>query len=883
MANTPPSSRGNSRSSGGRGPGSPTATPRQVANTPNSFPRVGYGPRPGPPSPAPPTTPVTPPVTPAAPTPAAPVPPTNPAPAAASPPPVTPAAPAAAAAGGASGGLGLLPLVVGATVGAIVFLLGHEPAGEVPRPPEPPQKIEEEKYPFYGGQSKDLYTVLARVSTNQNSQEYSFQNIRGPITGIRIRGDRVQIQAADAPPGYENPEPNWYQTQALVPPYLQGGTVEIFRIYRQDGQPDTSGNPPPVVQPIYTTNITNVYSTPPAVGESTPPPPAIIIMPIGGGASAPVAPPAPSAPSNVPQLQPSYLPAANPSRRSGQNETDPDIASSSPAPGYPRSSKTPSSGITPEAAEASRNAGVQVTPSTGVPPEVAPVPEQGQRPNVDNPQRVPSFAGTPQAPNIDRESITQELLQIEQQLIQARSTISSLTPQSTSQSISEQIQQEERRLSDLRTNINTATPETISQRLQQAEQELQTEERRLTNLEPSATTALQRNQISQIRQRIIQLRNRINNPSSQPETPSQTQTQTIPELDRIRDQLTNVGIGIALLTPLVNPINNIATNTTPEALKNAARKGTCESFDPGGCNADIRQNSQNAANGTNELLDRLTAINQTLIPLIWGTTQTINNKLGAQMPGGVAGVLGRLSSSLGIDRVFNLINFLANLHNASMLSASLKVTLLEMLSSVGNATGLLQTSEGENVDLNNVFNQGIETFITKLIGVDAWASMKLSWRKYSSIYRAATNSLNAVSSMFNSIGEVLETTAEHTGKIGNAIRAAGLVRENAYNFMAEKLNVKTSRFMTFQAKVGGVAQVLETVNEIAENIVEGQEQYTEAVKATTEFKKELADAQKNPGIDNKALKEEAAKIKENLVKDPTGEDETGLLSFLTDK
>lgn len=137
--------------------------------------------------------------------------------------------------------------------------------------------------------------------------------------------------------------------------------------------------------------------------------------------------------------------------------------------------------------------------------------------------------------------------------------------------------------------------------------------------------------------------------------------------------------------------------------------------------------------------------------------------------------------------------------------------------------------------------------------------------------------------MFNSIGDALETTGEHTGKIGNAIRAAGLVRENAYNFMAEKLNVKTSKFMTFQSKVGSVTQVLETVNEIAQSIVEGQEQYTEAVKATNEFREALANAEKSSGVDNKALKEEAAKIKENLVKDPTGEDETGLLSFLTDK
>lgn len=88
--------------------------------------------------------------------------------------------------------------------------------------------------------------------------------------------------------------------------------------------------------------------------------------------------------------------------------------------------------------------------------------------------------------------------------------------------------------------------------------------------------------------------------------------------------------------------------------------------------------------------------------------------------------------------------------------------------------------------------------------------------------------------------------------------------------------------MTFESKVGNVTQGLETINEIAENIVERQQQYTEAVKTTQEFREPLEKAPKNSGIDNKLIKEEAAKIKENISKDPTREDETGLLSFLTD-
>lgn len=371
------------------------------------------------------------------------------------------------------------------------------------------------------------------------------------------------------------------------------------------------------------------------------------------------------------------------------------------------------------------------------------------------------------------------------------------------------------------------------------------------------------------------------------------------DLDKFRDTVNKlllpIGLGVTGITALLNPIpgkvDQIKNQTDPNTLKEISKSATCETFQPGGCAAGLPKNAEDAAKNSANNGAALSAISaflqalQTVFlqPILAGVN-LINTKLGPVMAGvdGIGGFLSRLSKSLGVDRALNLIAIASNLHNAMMLSASLKVTLLEMLSSVGNATGLLQTSENENVDLNAVFNQGIESFMVTILGTENYAGLKVNLRKYNAIYRAATNSLNATASMFNSIGDAIETAAEYTGKIGNALRAASVVRENAYNFMSERITVKTSKFMTFQSKVGDVTQVLETINEIAENVVEGQQQYTEAVKATAEFKKALADADRPEAIDNKLIKAEAEKIKANLVKDPTGEDETGLLSFLTD-
>lgn len=386
-----------------------------------------------------------------------------------------------------------------------------------------------------------------------------------------------------------------------------------------------------------------------------------------------------------------------------------------------------------------------------------------------------------------------------------------------------------------------------------------------------------------------------NNPTTgnpEPKAPPLTSPNKSPDPEKTTEE--NIGDQIKkLIGPLAIAIAAIDALVQPAKIRAAAESATCDAFAPGGCNAPIANNAAaaatNSANngaalaGINALLNTL----QTLfLQPILTAVNLINTKLGPLMSGanGISGFLGRLSSSLGIDRALNLIAIAANLHNAMMLSANLKITLLEVLSSVGNATGVLETSEGENVDLNQVFNQGIETFITTLIGVDNYAGLKVGLRKYSAIYRSATNVISNVGNMFSSIGNGIEVIGERTGKIGNAIRAAGMVRENAYQWMSERMTVHTNKFMTFQTKVGDVTEVLEAINEIAESTIEGQQSYTEAVKATTEFKKVLEEGTKEGAKDaeNKAIAEEAAKIKTNLSKDPTGEKDTGYLSFLTD-
>lgn len=333
-------------------------------------------------------------------------------------------------------------------------------------------------------------------------------------------------------------------------------------------------------------------------------------------------------------------------------------------------------------------------------------------------------------------------------------------------------------------------------------------------------------------------------------------------------KIDNTLLGLAALTTLVNgipgavttnlrpPIDAINNQTKPSAIIDASAAGTCRTTQPGGCMRNLVDNSAaNAANNAaNNAVGNVTNnINNALDLAGLGLLKIIDNKLGAQIAnGGISGAMGRLSNFLGVGRAFQFMNLITNIHNAYMLSNALKTTLLEMISSVGNATGLMQTPEGENVDLNAEYNKGMDIIMKAVLGEALADDVKSTWKKYNRIYQAATNSVQAFSNMMNAVANVVQISAEHTGRIGNSLKAAGVVAEDAFAWMSEKINAKMSRFLTFNTTVGNTTAFLEVINEIAQTVVEGQQAATEFQTANTEFIKAVKDAPRDKGFDNTA-------------------------------
>jgi hypothetical protein len=139
---------------------------------------------------------------------------------------------------------------------------------------------------------------------------------------------------------------------------------------------------------------------------------------------------------------------------------------------------------------------------------------------------------------------------------------------------------------------------------------------------------------------------------------------------------------------------------------------------------------------------------------------------------------------LKIDRVLNILTFATTMHNALMLSSSLKDTLLGILDNVLATFGFaLKDAEGGSIGLSDLINSTIENLIKGMVGADNYTSLKANLAKANRIYQAATNLLFSLQSIGYSILSALEVVGSWVAWIGNALKKFGAVAEKAYPWM----------------------------------------------------------------------------------------------------
>lgn len=233
---------------------------------------------------------------------------------------------------------------------------------------------------------------------------------------------------------------------------------------------------------------------------------------------------------------------------------------------------------------------------------------------------------------------------------------------------------------------------------------------------------------------------------------------------------------------------------------------------------------------------------------------TINNKLGEQLPDGIGGKLTRLSEWLHLDRLMNLMTLSATLHNAYFLSSGLSQTLFSMISNTLAVVGI-KNAEGNPIDIASLVNSSIENFAKSILGVQAVDGIKAEWKQFSRVYQAAANIVWSIQSIGQSILSVLEIVGSNVAKIGNALRKWGVVGERAFGWMNAQPNFQ-NRFFTGLERVQDVTSQLDGV---ASNTLSAQQTVDQLFQQKDDLLKSVSEA---TGSKQGSESPEAAKKKE---------------------
>ena len=210
-----------------------------------------------------------------------------------------------------------------------------------------------------------------------------------------------------------------------------------------------------------------------------------------------------------------------------------------------------------------------------------------------------------------------------------------------------------------------------------------------------------------------------------------------------------------------------------------------------------------------------------------------------------------------IDKALNALNTILLLHNAAMLSRNLATTLGDLTSQALSVIGI-KDETGSPLDINKEIGRQIDQFFASALGEEVWKNTKTTWHKANNIISSASNIIWTIRSMQDSAREIMEWTAENTGKIGNALKKFGVVGENAYKWMPEQMTMTnrwTQRIDRFRNKTEDLDDAASSLSSVLGEVQNIQEEYGQLQEQKAQFDKNLQQLTPKERSDNESVKE----------------------------
>ncbi len=317
---------------------------------------------------------------------------------------------------------------------------------------------------------------------------------------------------------------------------------------------------------------------------------------------------------------------------------------------------------------------------------------------------------------------------------------------------------------------------------------------------------------------------------------------------------TFAGLGITAFT-----FNQLLNNTNPQNISNTVEQSICQNTQPDGC---LTQGITNPLQqGQDFLRDKLDAINA----LLSGANATLNAQILA-ITTATNNIVTSGWASTAIDKTLNAANFALSLHNAMMLSTNIAETILDVLTVILDITDVTDAS-GNPIDVADWLKEKIEAVIKSLVGAQNYTELTLKLNAANRIYQAGMNILDNVTDLMDTAMDLDEYTGENISRIGNALRASGVVSFDAYEEMLEDLDNARDR-SRWLARLENIEEVTDKVYAITDNIRDIKETGQELLDSRDEFKTAISDGQA-------LLKEQERELDREIdnLSEPTATDE----------
>ena len=226
-----------------------------------------------------------------------------------------------------------------------------------------------------------------------------------------------------------------------------------------------------------------------------------------------------------------------------------------------------------------------------------------------------------------------------------------------------------------------------------------------------------------------------------------------------------------------------------------------------------------------------------------GLLNTINNKLGSALPnGGIGGILSRMAKSSAADKAMQFATLMMTLHNGFFLSRDLTQSFFSLSSSALNATMRtfgITTADDTPIDVGQIINAQLQEALKALIGAENLVQLNQALASFNRIYQAGANVISNVWSMADSTRNVLEYTAENTGRIGNALKKERVVAPDSYPDMPEKVTARTATQRKLDNIIEGVESLQSGVSALDstfQEVISINDTVEEYKRSTKEFK-----------------------------------------------